>query len=94
MNLASSEQFSRAFIERLKELRLAKGMTQRALAEAAGVSRGYVTHMEAGIRNPTLIVSHSLARALGIKFWVEIKAIEEGRPIRPKLGKSPKKPTK
>ena len=68
LKLAHSERFSAAIVAELKRVRLSKGVSQKTLAEAAGLSRAAVTHIEAGIRNPTLIVCHALARALGVRF--------------------------
>ena len=36
---------------RMKEIRQTRGLTQAALAEACGLSRGYVCEIEAGRRN-------------------------------------------
>jgi transcriptional regulator with XRE-family HTH domain len=51
----------------LKKLRKRRGFTQADLAEAAGVSRGYLARLEAGLQtDPTLSVLRKLARALNV----------------------------
>jgi len=53
--------------ERIREARLAKGLGQRGLAEASGVSQGHISHAESGKRQelgPTVL--GALARALEV----------------------------
>ncbi len=66
MSLGLSEQFSRALVASLKEVREARGISQSKLAKLSGVSRPMINHLESGIRNPTIIVFHALATALNI----------------------------
>jgi transcriptional regulator with XRE-family HTH domain len=79
LKLANSERFSAGVVAELRRIRLSKGISQKTLAEAAGVSRAAVTHIEAGIRNPTLIVCHALAAALGIRFSSLSRRVENQR---------------
>lgn len=52
--------------DRLKELRKAAGLTQQALAVAAGLSISLVIHLEAGrILDPRASTLRALAKALG-----------------------------
>ena len=47
-------------------LRTKAGMTQEALAKKAGLTQGYIAHLEGGRkRNPSLPVLRRLAKALG-----------------------------
>ncbi len=55
------------FGERLRELRLATGLSQEELAHRAGLDRTYVSSCERGRRNLTLEVIVKLAVALHIK---------------------------
>jgi transcriptional regulator with XRE-family HTH domain len=55
-----------AFGRRLRELRLAGGLSQEALADAAGLDRTYVSSCERGKRNVSLQNIYRLARALGV----------------------------
>jgi transcriptional regulator with XRE-family HTH domain len=52
---------------RLRELRLAKGLSQEALADAAGLDRTYVSSCERGRRNVSLVNIHRLASVLGVE---------------------------
>ena len=76
MEIAPSQTFSLAVVAELKRLRLAKGLSQKVLAESAGLSRAAVTHIEAGIRNPTMIVCHALAASLGVRLSVILRRVE------------------
>jgi transcriptional regulator with XRE-family HTH domain len=51
----------------LKRFREAKGLSQEALAEKAGITREYVNKLEAGRYDPTVGVLKRLATALGVK---------------------------
>ncbi|HRN28467.1 MAG TPA: helix-turn-helix transcriptional regulator [Terrimesophilobacter sp.] len=55
------------FGRRLRELRRARGLSQEALAHAAGLDRSYVGGIERGERNVALNNIHRLARALEIE---------------------------
>ena len=52
--------------QRVKQLRLQKGLSQEALAEKCGLDRTYVSGIERGVRNPTLEVLHIIANGLNI----------------------------
>lgn len=55
-----------AFPERLAELRKKKGLTQRNLAEKAGVHLVQISRYETGKGQPTLEVLKNMAIALGV----------------------------
>ena len=46
--------------------REAKGLSQEAFAYEAGIHRTYVSDIERGARNPTILVVDKLAKALGV----------------------------
>ena len=50
----------------LRLIRLDAGMTQLDLGNAAGMGRTYITELETGERNPTLLAIWQLATALGV----------------------------
>lgn len=55
-----------AFGRRVRVLRVARGMSQGDLADAAGVHRTYVSSLERGLRNVGFDNILALADALGV----------------------------
>jgi transcriptional regulator with XRE-family HTH domain len=49
----------------VRAVRQARGMTQEQLAEESGFSQQYISDLERGRRNPTVVTLHDLAQALG-----------------------------
>ena len=47
-------------------IRKEKGLTQEALAEKSGLSQQYISGLENGQRNPTIVTLFELASALGV----------------------------
>lgn len=47
-------------------IRLRKRLTQEDLAEISGFSQQYISGLEKGRRNPTIITIYELALALGV----------------------------
>ncbi len=56
-----------AFGQRVRDLRLARGLSQEKLAELADLHRTYVSSLERGQRNVSLENIHALARGLGVR---------------------------
>lgn len=52
----------------LQKLRQEKNLTQEAFADEADVHKTYISGLERGARNPTIVVVDRLARALGVKL--------------------------
>lgn len=50
----------------LRRHRRSAGLTQEELAYRASLDRTYLSDIERGIRNPTLLMMHDLATALGL----------------------------
>jgi transcriptional regulator with XRE-family HTH domain len=50
----------------LARLRREKGFTQERFAEVSGVTQQYVSDIERGLRNPTIVSIYNLATALGV----------------------------
>ena len=47
-------------------IRQKKGLTQEAFAEKSGFSQQYLSSLENGKRNPTIITLYEIATALGV----------------------------
>jgi len=52
--------------QNVKRIRLAKGLTQEQLAEKTGFGQQYISGLEQGQRNPTIVTVHEIATALGV----------------------------
>ena len=55
------------FGKKLKEVRLRKGLSQGDVAKILGVHRTYISGLERGVRNPSLLTVQKVAKALGIR---------------------------
>jgi transcriptional regulator with XRE-family HTH domain len=53
---------------KIKSLRARRGLTQKQLAERAGISHGYVARLETARQDPSLTVLEKLAKALRVKI--------------------------
>jgi transcriptional regulator with XRE-family HTH domain len=60
----------------IRRLRVARRVSQEALAVDAGIDRTYVSRLERGIENPTVAVLEKVAAALGAGI-VELFAVPE-----------------
>lgn len=77
----------------LRNARLRKDLSQEALANEAGVAMNYVSGIERGVQNPTVMVLFRLAEVLGIgvsQFFVAVSSretlsrnLKPGRKARP-----------
>jgi transcriptional regulator with XRE-family HTH domain len=54
----------------VRRLREDRGLSQEAFGFAAGIDRTYVSGVERGIRNPTLMVAEKFACGLGVPLHV------------------------
>jgi transcriptional regulator with XRE-family HTH domain len=52
--------------ENVKRIRLARGLTQEQFAEQSGFSQQYLSTLERGHRNPSIVTLYELATALGV----------------------------
>lgn len=53
----------------LKKYRKEAGLSQEGLALECGLHRTYVSGVERGVRNPTVVVLEQIAKPLGIPAW-------------------------
>lgn len=50
----------------LARIRRRKGLTQEKLAEISGFSQQYLSNVERGTTNPTIVTIYEIAQALGV----------------------------
>ena len=50
----------------VKRYRLAKGMTQESLAQAAGFTQQYLSELETGKANPTVVTLYEIGQQLSV----------------------------
>jgi transcriptional regulator with XRE-family HTH domain len=74
-----SDDVRRLVGRNVKRLRIAAGLSQAELAQRMGVDRAYVSGLELGQRNPTIVTLWHLAEALGVKL---MPFFEEEKPSR------------
>ncbi|MCX7950557.1 MAG: helix-turn-helix transcriptional regulator [Clostridiales bacterium] len=64
----------------IKKLRLEKNLTQDDLAYLSGLDKTYISLIERGKRNPTVLSLYAICKALGIslsEFFVIIEETEK-----------------
>jgi transcriptional regulator with XRE-family HTH domain len=67
--------------QRVAHLRRARGLSQRRLAEAAGVSHGYIALLELGrLASPGTFRLDAIARALGLRTSESLRSVQDARP--------------
>jgi transcriptional regulator with XRE-family HTH domain len=74
-------------------LRLARGFTQERFAELSGFTQQYVSGLERGRRNPTVVTLYHLAQALGVSHVDLVMSDQEAlhestKPPKRRSGKS------
>jgi transcriptional regulator with XRE-family HTH domain len=63
----------------VRRLRAAAGLTQAQLAERMGVDRAYVSGLERGERNPTVVTLWHITKALGVNLQSLVQEGKAGR---------------
>ena len=71
----------------LGDLEKLKGFTQESFAEASGFTQHYISDLERGRRNPTVVTLFELASTLGISHVDLVVPDDEARSERTKSGK-------
>lgn len=54
----------------VRRLRVERGMSQEDFGFAAGIDRTYVSGVERGVRNPSLVLAAKFAEGLGVPLHV------------------------
>ena len=58
----------------VRRFRLKKGLTQEDLSAASGFTQQYISGLERGGRNPTIVSIYELAQALNVPYLELLKA--------------------
>jgi transcriptional regulator with XRE-family HTH domain len=61
----------------VRRIRQEKGLTQEQLAEISGFSQQYISGLEQGQRNPTIVSLYELATALDVSHMELVSPTEE-----------------
>ncbi|MGF6227828.1 transcriptional regulator with XRE-family HTH domain [Inquilinus ginsengisoli] len=61
----------------VRRVRLEKGLTQEQFADVSGFSQQYLSSLERGRRNPTVVTLYELAQALGVSHIELVTPDEE-----------------
>jgi transcriptional regulator with XRE-family HTH domain len=63
----------------VRRIRLARSLTQEEFADRSGFSQQYLSDLERGRRNPTIVTIYELAQALGVDHVALVEPDEEAR---------------
>jgi transcriptional regulator with XRE-family HTH domain len=61
----------------VRRIRLRKGLTQEQFAEISGFSQQYISGLEQGRRNPTVVTLYELASALGVSHMELLRPLRD-----------------
>ena len=76
------------FGQRLRELRLARNLTQTELAERCGSNHPFISNLERGVKVPSLTMVLRLAEALECRVYDLVKVFDGSAPPGKKLRKT------
>lgn len=62
----------------VRRIRQRKGLTQEKFAEISGFSQQYISSLEQGRRNPTVVTLYELATALGVSHTELVRPHRDG----------------
>jgi transcriptional regulator with XRE-family HTH domain len=68
--------------DNVRQIRKERGWSQEDLAFESGLDRTYISGVERGVRNPTVLVLHELAQALKVPA-PRLLAVPEVKPKAP-----------
>lgn len=60
--------------QNVRRIRQKKGLTQEQFADVSGFSQQYISGLEKGQRNPTVVTVYELAKALGVTHLELLRA--------------------
>ena len=63
----------------MRRIRLEKGLTQEKFAEQSGFTQQYMSGLERGLRNPTIVSLYEIALALGVDHVSLVAPDDEAR---------------
>jgi transcriptional regulator with XRE-family HTH domain len=63
--------------QNVRRIRQKKGLTQEQFADISGFSQQYVSGLENGRRNPTVVTLYELAMALGVSHMELVRPIKK-----------------
>lgn len=62
----------------VRKARETKGLTQEQLAERSGFTQQYISGLETGKRNPTIVSLYEIAQALGVSHIALVTPDSDG----------------
>jgi XRE family aerobic/anaerobic benzoate catabolism transcriptional regulator len=80
--------FLAALGQRVRLLRARRGMTRRILASQSGVSERYISAVESGTGNGSVLLLRALARALNVELLALLQ--DDAEPIAPPSARAPR----
>ncbi len=66
--MVTKDQLLKKFGQRVRQLRLSKGISQEDFAEMADLHRTYISDVERGERNVTISTAYRIAQALEVNL--------------------------
>lgn len=66
----------KVFGTNVRRLRLEKGLSQEQFGFVAGIDRTYVSGVERGLRNPSLMLADRFAEGLGVELHELLRSFE------------------
>ena len=67
-NKVERDEFLKHLGEKLKDIRVKRGLSQEALAQEAGFSRSYYTEIELGKRNISIVNLYKLSKCIRVSL--------------------------
>lgn len=65
----------------VRQIRIRRGLTQEQLAERSGFSQQYISGLENGLRNPTIVSIYEIAQALEVSHMDLVRPPRSRSPV-------------